>query len=228
VFTEAYMPPRTDGSGNNRANLIEAGRLLKEAGWRIVEGRLVDRRGRKLRIEFLIAQASFQRIIGPYRKNLKRLGIDTRLRIVDAANFQQRLQQFDFDITMRRYGQAMTPGSELRGFYGAATADVPGTRNVGGIRNPAVDVLIEHVIAADTRAALTAAARALDRVLMWNQYLIPHWYKGAHNIAYWNKFGRPEKKADYDLGLVDTWWVDAAKAAHLEAGDVPTPEGTAR
>lgn len=221
VFEKPFQAPRTSGNGNNRANLIEAVGLLRDAGWAVKKGVLVDPRGRPFTIEFLIGQSSFQRIIGPYAKNLKRLGIRSRIRIVDAANFQQRRQNFDFDIIMQRYVQPLTPGIEQRNFYGSESADVPGSRNFGGIKDPAVDGLIEKVINAQSRSDLTAAVRAMDRVLMWNFYSIPQWFKGTHNIAYWNKFGRPKIKADFDLGVVDTWWYDARKAAAIES---PTPD----
>ncbi len=138
---------------------------------------------------------------------------------MDSANYQQRLLQFDFDIIMRRYGQSLTPGVELRGIYGSKQADVSGSRNYGGIKNPIVDALIEKVIAAPDRQSLITTVRAMDRVLMWNDYIIPQWFKGAHNIAYWNKFSRPKIKPRYDLGVIDTWWVDRKKEAALESDE---------
>jgi len=223
LFTVPYRAPATDGSGNNRKNLLEAASLLEQAGWRVRKGKLVDAKGRPFKIEFLIPQVSFKRIIGPYQRNLKRLGIETRIRVVDSANYQERIHQFDFDIIMRRYGQSLTPGVELRGIYGSKQAGVSGSRNYGGIQNPVVDALIEKTVVAEDRESLITAVRTLDRVLMWNEYIIPQWFKGAHNIAYWNKFSRPKTKPAYSIGVVDTWWVDRKKEAALE--DEAEPEG---
>jgi len=224
VFTAAYRAPTSDGSGDNRDNLLAAAALLREAGWTVRQDGLVDASGKPLTIEFLISQASFKRIIGPYLRNLRRLGIDGRIRIVDAANFQQRRQRFDFDVIMLRYGQPLTPGIEQRNYYGSAAADLPGTLNYAGIKDPAVDALIDRVVAAKDRPAMEAAVRALDRVLMWNYFIVPHWYKGTHNIAFWDKFGRPGTRADYDVGVLDTWWYDAERARLIDGGAAPSAD----
>jgi len=213
LFERTYAPPATDGSGRNRGNLRQATRLLSEAGWRIVDGRLVDGAGAPFEIEFLMFENTFQRVVAPFVKNLERLGIDARMRIVDLANFQNRVDGFDYDIVVRRYVQPLTPGIGQRSMWGSAEADVRGGRNLSGIRDPIVDALIETVIEAGSRAELVIAARALDRVLMWGYYVVPHWYKGSHNIAYWDKFGRPAVKPRYARGVIDTWWVDAGAAS---------------
>ena len=174
-------------------------------------------------MEFLLFESSFQRIINPYIRNLKRIGIDANIRIVDVANYQHRMQQYDFDIIIQRYVQPNTPGVEQTTYFGSKMADIPGSRNLAGIKNPAVDKLIGKVIAAKSRKALTDATRALDRVLMWNQYVVPQWYKGEHNIAYWNKFDRPELKPRYDLGMLDTWWFNPQTAAMIATGKAPPP-----
>ncbi|NKB19075.1 MAG: ABC transporter substrate-binding protein [Alphaproteobacteria bacterium] len=221
VFSKVYQSPKTDGSGRNRSNLRKAARLLRQAGWKIVNNKLVDQTGKPLTVEFLLFESSFQRIISPYIRNLKRVGIDARIRIVDVANFQHRMQQYDFDVVVQRYVQTNTPGIEQKTYFSSKMADVPGSRNLAGIKNPAIDYLIDKVIAAKSRTDLVTAVHALDRVLMWNRYMVPQWYKGDHNIAYWNKFERPKIKPKFDLGMLDTWWYSAKKAAMIDAGKAP-------
>ena len=215
VFAAPYMSPKTDGSGRLRGNLRRATRLLRKAGWRIRDGVLRDAAGRPLVIEFLMFEASFNRIVNPFIRNLERLGIRATVRIVDAANFKYRMDHFDYDAIIRRFVQPLTPGPEQRNYFSSANANVPGTLNTAGIMDPAVDTLVEKVIAARSRPALVAAVRALDRVLMWNRYSLPQWYKGSHNIAYWDKFARPGVKPRYARGVVDTWWYDRTRAAKL-------------
>jgi microcin C transport system substrate-binding protein len=221
VFAKPYASPITDGSGNNRDNLRAAARLFNEAGWRIKDGVLVDAKGEPFRLEFLLFEASFQRIINPYVANLKRIGVDASIRVVDVANFQNRRQTYDFDVVIERYVQPLTPGVEQRDYFGSAAADVPGSRNLAGIKDPAVDHLIEKIMAARTRVELVVAVRALDRVLMWNRYSVPQWFKGAHNIAYWNKYDRPKVPPKYDVGVVETWWFNPEKVAMIASGKAP-------
>ncbi|MBK19124.1 MAG: hypothetical protein CMM52_09860 [Rhodospirillaceae bacterium] len=221
VFSKAYQSPKTDGSGRNRSNLRKAARLLRKAGWNIVDNKLVNKTGKPLTIEFLLFESSFQRIINPYVRNLKRIGVQANIRIVDVANFQHRMQQYDFDVVVQRYVQTNTPGIEQETYFSSKMADVPGSRNLAGIKNPAVDHLIGKVIAAISRKELVTAVHALDRVLMWNRYMVPQWYKGVHNIAYWNKFDRPKVKPKFDLGMLDTWWYNDQKAAMIKAGKAP-------
>ncbi len=218
VFVKPYRPPATDGSGNIRRNLRRAAKLLREAGWRIGDGVLKNGKGETFTIEFLMFERTFERVIGPYVRNLKRLGIDARMRIIDLANFQNRMRTFDFDVTTRRYVQPLTPGVEQRNYWSSAYADQVGSLNLAGVRDPVVDELVEKVVAARSRTELVTAARALDRVLMWGQYVVPHWYKGTHTIAYWNKFSRPKVKPEYARGVIDTWWVDPDKERRLAAG----------
>ena len=222
VFSMVYQSPKTDGTGRNRSNLRKAARLLRQAGWKIIDNRLVSKYGKPLTIEFLLFEGSFQRIINPYILNLKRIGIDARIRIVDVANFQHRMQQFDFDVVVQRYVQNNTPGIEQKTYYGSAMADTPGSRNLAGIKNPAVDYLVDRVIGSNSRKELITAVHALDRVLMWNKYMVPQWYKGVHNLAYWNKFERPKVKPKFDLGMLDTWWYSPQKAAMIKVGKAPT------
>ncbi|MHA1108856.1 MAG: extracellular solute-binding protein [Alphaproteobacteria bacterium] len=223
VFTTPYASPVTDGSGRIRGNLRKATRLLKAAGWTVRNGILTNARGVQLNVEFLLFEATFQRIIGPYIRNLKRLGIKATIRIVDVANYKYRTDHYDFDVVVRRYVQPLTPGLEQRNYFGSAYAATPGSLNVAGVRDEAVDALIEKVITAKSRAALVTAVRALDRVLMWNHYAVPQWYKGEHNIAYWNKFDRPKLKPSFDMGIIDTWWFNSEKAALIATGK-PPPE----
>ena len=217
VYTKAYMSPKTDGSGRNRENLRKARKLLYKAGWRVVENKLIDKKGNPLTIEFLLYENSFQRIINPYIRNLKRLGIKSIIRIVDVANFQHRMQQFDFDVIIQRYIQTNTPGLELKTYFSSTMADVAGSRNLGGIKNSAVDYLITKVITAKSRSDLLTSVHALDRVLMWNHFMVPQWYKGVHNIAFWNKFSRPKLKPKFSLGVIDTWWYNKQKDALINS-----------
>ena len=221
VFSKVYQSPKTDGTGRNRSNLRKAARLLRQAGWKIVNNQLVAKSGKPLTIEFLLFESSFQMVINPYVQNLKRIGIAARIRIVDVANFQHRMQQYDFDVVVQRYVQNNTPGIEQKTYFSSKMADVPGSRNLAGIKNPAVDYLINKVIDASSRKELITAVHALDRVLMWNQYMVPQWYKGVHNIAYWDKFERPMVKPKFDLGMLDTWWYSLGKAAMIRAGKAP-------
>jgi microcin C transport system substrate-binding protein len=213
----AELPPVSDGSGQDRKLLLEASKLLDDAGWKIKDGLRVNDKGEPLKIEILNFEPAFERVNAPYVKNLQLLGIDAKMRMVDPAQYQQRMKNFDFDITTERYTMRDTPGVELRSYFGSDAAKIDGSLNLAGISDPAVDVLIERVIGAKSRDELTTASRALDRVLRAGQYWVPHWYKPSSNIAYWDKFSRPETKPRYDRGVLDTWWYDKDKAAKLEA-----------
>jgi microcin C transport system substrate-binding protein len=160
-------------------------------------------------------ERTFERVNAPFVRNLLRLGIDATMRIVDVANFENRMRDFDFDVTTRRYVQSLTPGIEQRNYWGSEFADRIGSLNLAGVKDPAIDALIENVVKAKTRDDLVTAARALDRVLMWSHYVVPHWYKGAHTIAFWDRFGWPGTKPKYARGVVDTWWVDTGKERRL-------------
>ena len=221
VFTTPFRAPMSDGSGRLRGNLQKASRLLKRAGYNVKDGALINRIGKPLEIEFLLFEASFKRIINPYIRNLKRLGIQARIRIVDSANFKVRADNFDFDIMISRIVQRLTPGLEQRNYFGSRSANVKGSFNLGGVTNPVIDALVEKIISSRSRATLNTAVRALDRVIMWNRYVVTQWYKGTHNIAYWNKFNRPAISPKYDMGVLDTWWYSAEKAAMLEMGTAP-------
>ena len=218
VFTTAFVPPATDGSGNNRRNLRAARALLQEAGWVTQEGALVNAAtGEAMTIQFLYFEPTFERIYGAFARSLERLGVQVTLRSVDIASYEERLKTHDFDITTLRYVFSLSPGVELNTSFASATADQVGSSNAAGIKDPVVDALIGEVAAASDRATLIAAARALDRVLLWGHYMIPQWYKGAHHLVYWNKFGRPALKPRYARGVIDTWWVDREKDDALKA-----------
>jgi microcin C transport system substrate-binding protein len=220
----AYLPAKSDGSGQDRNLLQKAGKLLDEAGWTIKNGMRVNDKGEPLKLEVLMFEQAFERIAAPYVKNLKLLGIDASIRMVDPAQYRQRLKDFDFDITTERYVMRNTPGVELRSYFGSAAAKMDGSLNLAGIADPAVDALIERVIAAKNREEMQIAARALDRVLRAGHYWVPHWYKASNNVAYWDKFSRPATKPRYDRGILDTWWYDEAKAAKLAANVAPSPD----
>jgi len=216
VFGPAYVPPVSDGSGNARDNLRRAVGLLQEAGWRTREGKLVhEATGERLRLEYLTFEPSFERIIQPIIRNLERLGIEAVIRTVDPSQYELRMRTFDYDITTRRTASPLTPGVELRNYWRSESAATEGSLNLGGVQDPAVDALVEAVITAKDRPALIAAARALDRVVMWNHYGVPQWFKGVHTMAFWNKFDRPPLQPKYGLGVVDTWWVDLTKEKAL-------------
>lgn len=215
VFEAAYVPPVTNGSGQDRRQLKRGRDLLAEAGWVVSDGFARNAEGEVLSIEFMSDTPTFERVLQPLIKNLKLLGVDAKIRQVDAAQFEERLKDFDFDIVTRRFSMRETPGVELRAFMGSDAAAQPGSRNLAGISDPAVDALIDTVIAAESRAELTTAARALDRVLRANHYWVPHWYKAEHNLAVWDKFAQPETKPKYNRGVIRLWWVDPEKEAAL-------------
>ena len=213
----AYLPPKSDGSGQDRKLLQQAGKLLDEAGFTVRNGVRLDDKGEPFTLEILTFEPVFERVMAPYVRNLKLLGIDARIRMVDAAQYQQRLKDFDFDITTQRYSMRNTPGVELRSYFGSEAAKMDGSLNLAGIADPAIDALIERILAAKNREELETAARALDRVLRAGHYWVPHWYKASSNVAYWDKFSRPQTKPRFDRGILDTWWYDEAKAAKLAA-----------
>lgn len=215
VFTKAYQPPTTDGSGNLRRNLRQAAKLLQQAGWRVQQGRLLHQHTEQpLAFELLLVSPAFERVALPFKRNLKRLGIDLRVRTVDSAQYERRVENFDFDMIVMAHGQSLSPGNEQRDFWSADKAEIPGSRNLAGIKDLVVDELIELVISAPDRPSLIHRTRALDRVLLWGHYIIPHWHLRQFRVAYWNKFGRPKTTPKYALGF-ETWWIEPAKEADL-------------
>ncbi|MBD1548238.1 extracellular solute-binding protein [Roseibium aggregatum] len=215
VFEEAPAPPVSDGSGFDRKLLREAARLLSEAGFKRDGSVLNGPDGKPFTIEFLNNTPSFKRIVLPFTKNLERLGIEATFRLVDPAQYQSRLNTFDFDVTTQRVPTGATLSDAIRQLWGSKAASVPGSRNLAGIADPAVDALIEKAIGAETREQMTIAARALDRVLRAGYYAVPHWYNPNHLLAYWDMFGHPEKPPFYDLPVETTWWVDTEKAKKI-------------
>jgi microcin C transport system substrate-binding protein len=216
VFGEPFVPPVSDGSGNDRNLLRKASQLLRDAGYVIKDGKRFGPNGERITIEFLIDQPAAQPVHMPYIKNLATIGIDATVRVVDPAQFRARVDEFDFDITVQRFGFSTVPGALLRSYFASQSASLKGTQNIAGISDPVVDALIEKVIAANSRPELVAAARALDRVVRAGRYWVPHWYKAAHWISYWDTFGRPATKPRYARGAPENWWYDQAKAAKLE------------
>jgi microcin C transport system substrate-binding protein len=217
VFEEPYRPPVSDGSGQDRRLLREAARLLDEAGWKVKEGKRVNDKGEALDLEFLIVDPVSERIITPYLKNLHALGVPATIRRIDPAQYERRVKAFDFDIVTTRYSLRLTPGLEVRGFWGSAAARTEGSYNLAGINSPVVDALIDKILEAKSREELNTATKALDRVLRAGHYWVPHWYKAAHHIAHWDKFGRPAVKPRFERGVTHTWWFDADKAAKLKS-----------
>ena len=211
VFLTPELPPVSDGSGQDRKLLRQASELLDQAGWANDNGLRKNARGETLSAEFLIENPSFERILAPYVKNLKLLGVDASIRIIDDAQYQSRREAFDYDILSSRFASDVTPGTGLRVFFGTASANAPGSFNVSGVASPAIDALIEQVVSADSRKQLDIAGRALDRILRAEHFWVPNWHKDSYWIAHWDRFGWPTVKPKYDRGIVDTWWYDAAK-----------------
>jgi len=214
MFMGPFLPPKTNGSGNLRAEMRRALQLFKEAGWTLKDGKLQDRAGQQMRLEVLLDNETFVRIAAPFMDTLKRAGIDASIRVVDSAQYQQRLEMLDFDMIMLKSNFFPPPGPELRSYYGSAAADIGGSGNWAGIKSPVVDALIEKVIAAKSLEDLKTASRALDRVLLWGNYVVPHWHNDSLWLAYWNKFGHPEHLARYSVGFPATWWQAAPPIKH--------------
>ncbi|MAF49694.1 MAG: extracellular solute-binding protein [Rhodospirillales bacterium] len=215
VFTKTYRPPATDGSGRLRKNLRQGRKLLKKAGWIIKDGKLVNAKtGKPFAFEILLITPAFERVVLPFKRNLKRLGIEVSVRTVDTAQYRKRTDDYDFDMVVSSFGQSLSPGNEQRDFWGSNAAQRPGSRNWVGIRNPVIDEMIEAVISAPDRQSLITRTRALDRVLLWGHYVIPNWHIRIFRVAYWNKFGRPKITPKYGLGF-NGWWIDQAKTRAL-------------
>jgi microcin C transport system substrate-binding protein len=216
VFGEPYAPPVSDGSGQDRALLRKAAQLLGDAGCTIQNGRRTLPNGELFSIEFLIDEPSFEPHHMAFIRNLKTLGIDATLRLVDPVQSRARRDNFDFDITIDRFSFSSTPGDSLRSFFSSQAARLPGSNNLSGISDPTVDALIDVIIAANSRPALVTACRALDRVIRSGRYWVPNWYKASHWIAYWDVFARPPAQPRYFRGIPDTWWYDPDKAAKIK------------
>ena len=217
VFTAEYNPPKYDGSGNIRDGLRSALKLLKEAGWTSKGEKLVnDETGQPFEFEILLDDPQMERIVLPFTKNLERMGVTAHVRTVDPSQYEKRMETFDFDMAVALFPQSLSPGNEQREFFGSAAASEQGSRNILGIKDKAIDELIEELINAPDRESLVAHTRALDRVLQYGYYVVPNFHLGAFWVAYWDKFRRPITAPKYSVGM-ETWWVDPAAEQSVEA-----------
>ncbi len=217
VFTEeAYSPPVSTTRKTDRGLVRRANALLEEAGWIVGDdGKRRNAAGEVLTIEFLDDGPSFERVVLPYVENLKLIGIDAHFNLIDSAEYQERQENFDYDVVVARFSLPLSPSLELKTLFGSQAATTPGTFNLTGLADPVVDALIEEIIAAKSRATLTARVKALDRVLRDRMIWAPNWYKGSHWLAYWDVFGKPRTKPPYDRG-VDNWWFEQEKYDSLK------------
>lgn len=216
VFTAEYNPPRTKGDGRIRTNLKAGDALLKEAGWIIKDKKRVhSETGQVLEFEIMLVSPTLERVTLPMIKNLERLGVKARVRTVDTAQYLRRLETFDFDVITFVFGQSLSPGNEQRGYWGGEAAGQNGSRNFIGIKDPVIDELVEKLIAAPDRKSLIAHTRALDRVLQWGHYVIPHWHLDYDRLVFWNKFQRPETTPLRGVQF-STWWVNTQSADKTE------------
>ncbi|WP_274423663.1 extracellular solute-binding protein [Chelativorans sp. YIM 93263] len=217
LFTEEFELPVFDTPQSEREYLREAVRLFKEAGWVIRDGRMVNEEtGEQFRIEFLGSSPTSEVIAGGLIANLRRIGIDATLRIVDTSQYIQRVQQFDFDAVTSRFAQSNSPGNEQRDYWSSEAAEIPGSRNLAGIQDPVVDALVNKIIYAEDREELVALTRALDRVLLWNYFMIPQYYQPTLRYAYWNKFGIPDEQPAYAGVDIESWWVRPEREEEIE------------
>lgn len=211
LFTKEFKNPTTDGSGNARENLLKAQKLLEDAGWVVKDGKRVNAKGEPLTIEFMLRQPTMERVIGPMRKNLERLGITSSIRMVDDAQYQKRTDEFDFDIVSIWINRGLFfPGTEQSALWSSSQADIKGGNNLSGIKNKAIDGILEALAKAQDKESLIAAGRALDRVLLWENVVIPNWHSASFRVAYWDKFGMPPAPPKYNLGF-QAWWIKEGK-----------------
>jgi len=222
VFTTVHTNPANNSPDDLRGNLRKAVQLLKEAGYEVKDGVLIDTKtGKQLAVEFLLVSPLFERIVQPYIANLQRLGIKATLRMVDSAQYTRRLNVFDYDIVVGNFAQSDSPGNEQRDFWGSEAAGREGSQNLIGIKDPTIDKLVDHVIFAKNREELVAATHALDRVLLWNDFVVPQWFSPKVRIAYWNRYGQPAKLPGLTPGFMQVWWLDKELAAKLPGASKP-------
>jgi microcin C transport system substrate-binding protein len=223
VFNEEFKLPVTDGSGMIRPQQRRAFQLLQEAGWRIVDDKMVDAQGKPVTLEFLLAQTEFERILLPYKRNLSDIGIDLVIRRVDVSQYINRLRSRDYDMVVSSFPQSSSPGNEQREYFDSSSADNPGSRNFMGLKDSAIDSLVSGVINADSRASLLVHTKALDRALLWGFYVVPNWHIKTWRVAYWDHIGHPKISPMYDVGTT-TWWVkpDAKPAIPLPDPAAPS------
>ena len=217
VFTTPWKSPVHGSDEEFRNNMRAASKLLDEAGWKVSGGQRKDASGQLLKAEILLVQPDFERIVLPYIENLKKLGVAASVRVVDSSQYERREKSRDFDLIVDGFGQSHSPGNEQRDFWGSASADREGSRNTIGIKNKAIDALIDKVVFANGREELVAATRALDRALLWNFYLVPQWYYPYDRVAIWDIYGRPDTLPSQNPAYVNAWWIDPAKAAAVKA-----------
>lgn len=208
IFEKEYRPPVSDGSGRNRKNLAEATKILDAAGYALGKDgvRVNEKTGVRLEFEIVDANPQFERWVLPFIKNLEKIGVKASFRVIDPAQYQNRMNDFDFDMTIGSIPQSDSPGNEQRDFWNSQKADIHGSRNYIGVQDPVVDALIEAIIEAPSREELVARCHALDRVLLWGYYVIPQWHVGQWRVAYWQNLARPEKLSPLTLGVTDSWW----------------------
>ena len=207
VFGPPYAPPVTDGSGGDRRNQRAATALLREAGWQVADGKLVDADGQPFRFEIMLRSQSNEKIALSFKNSLERLGIDVDVRLVDSTQYQARLEAYDFDMAIRFWGVSLSPGSEQQNYWGSVSAASPGSRNEVGVTNPAIDAMIEALMGSRTREDMVTAARAIDRVIMWEQYSIPLYHRSGFRVAHWSKLGYPETIPIYGP-VIEAWWAE--------------------
>ena len=220
IFTDAFTLPVSGGNGHNRANLRTAMKLLKEAGWQVKNNQLMNAEGQAFKFEIMLAQPTFERVVNPYVKALKKLGIQASVRHVEVSQYINRVRSFNFDAIVGGVGQSLSPGNEQVEFWHSSRVDQAGSRNRSGISHPVVDALVAQVVAAPNREELIYRTRALDRVLLSQHYVIPQWHLSSHRIAYWDKFKQPDVSPKYDPGYQQgllTWWIDSTKAPSAAA-----------
>lgn len=218
VFTTEYKNPVNATPVDERNNVRQALKLLQEAGWEIKNGALTNAKsGETMTVEFLLQQENMMRLISPYIQYLEKLGVKSTARVIDGPQYKRRTDDFDYDAIVDGFGQSESPGNEQRDFWGSASADRPGSRNSIGIKNPAVDKLVDKIIFAKDREELVAASRALDRVLLWNHYVVPQYYTPNERFAYWDRFAHPQVLPSRSIGFPTVWWYDQEKAAKLNA-----------
>ena len=211
VFSKQWKPATTITPSSLRKNLIQARDLLQEAGWTIQDGVLKNQQGEKFVLDILLVQSGFDRIIAPYAHNLKKLGIETSYRKVDSSLYKRRMDTFEFDMVVNSFSSSVSPGNELMNMFHSSSAELKGSNNLPGISSPVIDALVQAIIQAKNREQVVIASRALDRVLLYGEYLVPNWYINVHRVAYWDKFGIPETQPLYydpTSWLLKTWWID--------------------
>ena len=221
IFTDPPFTPLVSRPNQvDRKAIRAASKLLDDAGWKVVNGKRTNAKGEILALELVDDSPAFERIINPYVENLKRLGVDARYSLIDSAQMQQRQKEFDYDLIPGRLSMSLSPGEELAQTFGSTGANTAGSSNYSGIANPVVDALIIKIAQAETREDMQTAVRSLDRVMRSMHIWVPNWYKGSHNLAYWDVFGRPKTKPLYSRGVISTWWIDQEKLDALKSQGV--------